>query len=157
MRDGEYVSRGEANIRDAATGWVAHERGLRTSRMGRSSVTITCPCCGTHCKAYVWSLAGSGKRCPNEACQALHGSYGTLPNKMLPGGAPAPDRNKTGVKALDRVAADPRVAEVRREGGDGYWVDLVPGQNLDGCSSFRGESAREVAQLLKLVRAGDPY
>jgi hypothetical protein len=54
----------------------------RTSRMGRSSVTIVCPCCGTECEAYVWSLAGSGKRCPNPACRALHCSLGTYPNKI---------------------------------------------------------------------------
>ena len=31
--------------------------------MGRSSVDIKCPFCGDVTKAYLWSLAGSGKKC----------------------------------------------------------------------------------------------
>lgn len=43
------------------------------STMGRSIVWITCPFCGTEVTAYLWSLAGSGKRCP---CGAKHNGYG---------------------------------------------------------------------------------
>lgn len=46
----------------------------RSSRMGRSTITIRCPFCATQFEAFVWSLAGGGKRCPT--CRAFHGSYG---------------------------------------------------------------------------------
>lgn len=32
-------------------------------RYGRSSINIKCPWCGSKVEAFVWSLAGSGKRC----------------------------------------------------------------------------------------------
>lgn len=31
--------------------------------MGRSRVTVVCPWCDAHVVAYLWSLAGGGKRC----------------------------------------------------------------------------------------------
>lgn len=46
------------------------------SVMGRSSCIIECGFCGTETRAYVWSLAGGGKKCSNPACGALHCSYG---------------------------------------------------------------------------------
>lgn len=46
----------------------------RHSAMGRTRILIECPFCGAEVWAFVWSLAGSGKRCP---CGALHGSLGT--------------------------------------------------------------------------------
>lgn len=48
----------------AATGQVAEN--------GRTRLTITCPWCGTETVAHVWSLAGSGKRCPAAGCDAVH-------------------------------------------------------------------------------------
>ena len=33
------------------------------SEFGRSSIVIECPFCGAWVTAYLWSLAGSGKRC----------------------------------------------------------------------------------------------
>ena len=44
--------------------------GLRElyREMGRVRVEITCPFCGEPVLAFLWSLAGSGKRCP---CGAL--------------------------------------------------------------------------------------
>lgn len=45
-----------------------------------ASILITCPFCQTDVRAYVWSLAGSGKKCPG--CGAIHTSFGfTLPIK----------------------------------------------------------------------------
>ena len=42
---------------------------------------IKCPFCGTVSRAYWWSIAGSGKKCP---CGALHGSGGmTIPPKWF--------------------------------------------------------------------------
>lgn len=46
------------------------------SAFGRSTVDIQCPFCGQVVQAYVWSLAGSGKRCTNPACRALFGGRG---------------------------------------------------------------------------------
>jgi hypothetical protein len=37
-------------------------------RSGRTTVTTVCPFCGSQVQAYLWSLAGTGKRC---ACGAL--------------------------------------------------------------------------------------
>ena len=44
--------------------------GLRelSREVGRIRVAITCPFCGDEVIAYVWSLAGSGKKCD---CGAL--------------------------------------------------------------------------------------
>jgi hypothetical protein len=50
-----------------------HERSAAHSAVGRSYCYVACPFCGESVKAYIWSLAGSGKRCP---CGAVHGSYG---------------------------------------------------------------------------------
>ena len=50
---------------------------------GRSTVFITCPFCGWKTEAYIWSLAGSGKRCPNEDCRA-HLLYGVAIRDMVP-------------------------------------------------------------------------
>lgn len=53
------------------------------SEMGRSTVFVTCPFCGRRTEAYVWSLAGSGKRCPNPECRA-HLCYGVAIRDMVP-------------------------------------------------------------------------
>lgn len=45
-------------------------------RPGRICVEITCPFCGEVFEGFVWSLAGSGKRCPG--CRALHSLYGAM-------------------------------------------------------------------------------
>ena len=50
-----------------------HTRTDGRSSVGRSVVYITCPFCGEECTAYMWSLAGSGKRC---TCGAKHTAYG---------------------------------------------------------------------------------
>lgn len=47
----------------------------RHSRFGRSSLVIKCGWCGYEVEAYLWSLAGSGKRCPE--CKAIHNSLGS--------------------------------------------------------------------------------
>ena len=54
-----------------------HRRWGFDSRFGRSTVRIDCPFCGETTKAYLWSLAGSGKKCQ---CGAKHTHYDvTLP------------------------------------------------------------------------------
>ncbi len=47
----------------------------RYEEMGRTRIVLACPFCGLHVTAYVWSLAGGGKRCE---CGAMCGSDGTF-------------------------------------------------------------------------------
>lgn len=49
-------------------------RGLLTLAEGKSSVKGRCPFCNWPVTALVWSLAGSGKRCPE--CKALLSWHG---------------------------------------------------------------------------------
>ena len=37
---------------------------------GRSTIEIKCPFCATWVEAFLWSLAGCGKKCPS--CGAIH-------------------------------------------------------------------------------------
>ena len=41
---------------------------------GRSYIYIECPFCGAKVKAYIWSLAGCGKKCTG--CDAQFASFG---------------------------------------------------------------------------------
>ena len=50
-----------------------HHRFSGRSTHGRSTCTIECPFCGRRVMAYIWSLAGSGKKCE---CGALHSNMG---------------------------------------------------------------------------------
>ncbi len=42
---------------------------------GRSYIYIKCPFCGTKVRAYVWSLAGGGKKCTG--CNTQFANFGT--------------------------------------------------------------------------------
>lgn len=46
----------------------------KDSEHGRSTIDIECPFCGEVFIAYLWSLSGSGKKCPK--CKAFHYSSG---------------------------------------------------------------------------------
>lgn len=52
------------------------------SEFGTSSIDIECPFCQTNTTAYMWSLAGSGKKCPG--CGAIHHWRGSITKKKLP-------------------------------------------------------------------------
>lgn len=56
------------------------------SKFGKSTVEIDCPFCSGTTTAFVWSLAGGGKKC---SCGALHGGWGFTyapkPKLKLPG------------------------------------------------------------------------
>ena len=54
-----------------------------THEHGRSRVIVKCPFCGHANIAYVWSLAGSGKRCVNDSCRA-HLCWGVAVRDMVP-------------------------------------------------------------------------
>jgi len=51
----------------------AHDRFHKSSEFGRNTCEIKCPFCGATVNAYVWSLAGGGKRCP---CGVIHFNSG---------------------------------------------------------------------------------
>lgn len=65
--------------------------------------------------------------------------------------------NRSGVKSLDRVARDPRVVEVWSEDEDGYWAQLAPGYNWEGCSCLHEWSARALIAALGAVEEGPTY
>ena len=50
-------------------------------RMGRTAVSIRCPFCGYVTTGFIWSLSGSGKKCPGPGCGALHWMEKTVPLK----------------------------------------------------------------------------
>jgi hypothetical protein len=51
------------------------------SEIGKSYIMIECPFCSKVVKAYVWSLAGGGKKCE---CGAIHVRWGvTFPTKNI--------------------------------------------------------------------------
>lgn len=68
------VGKGPLNRSPNATrAWTT--TGRVVSEMGRRRIEISCPFCFATFWAFVWSLAGGGKRCPN--CRAMFGSTGT--------------------------------------------------------------------------------
>lgn len=46
----------------------------RITEMGKTRIQIQCPFCHEDFWAYIWSLAGGGKKCPK--CGAIHSNYG---------------------------------------------------------------------------------
>jgi hypothetical protein len=61
------------DIQNTKTESAVHQRTGVYSAFGRSHCYITCPFCQAETKAFVWSLAGGGKRC---SCGALHTNLG---------------------------------------------------------------------------------
>lgn len=49
------------------------------SEHGRSRLEIECPHCNSEFEAYIWSLSGSGKKCPK--CKTLHYRNGAHPER----------------------------------------------------------------------------
>ena len=43
-------------------------RRLASSEHGKSTMVVKCPFCGKEIEVYIWSFAGSGKRC---SCGAI--------------------------------------------------------------------------------------
>lgn len=61
------------NVLDNAT-YKENIHSARYAVFGKSYIYITCGWCGAETKAYVWSLAGGGKKC--DECPAVHNSIG---------------------------------------------------------------------------------
>jgi hypothetical protein len=51
------------------------------SEVGRTRWIFDCPFCGVEVVGFLWSLAGSGKRC---ACGAMHYMAGSMPPAVKP-------------------------------------------------------------------------
>jgi hypothetical protein len=66
-------------------------------------------------------------------------------------------KNKTGLRGFDRLETDPRVVEIWSEGPDGYWIELAPGYNIEGCSCAHGWTVKATLAQLSLVERGEPY
>lgn len=49
--------------------------GVKSSRHGKSTMMVKCPFCERKIEVYIWSFAGSGRRC---SCGALLGMYGCV-------------------------------------------------------------------------------
>lgn len=49
--------------------------GVKSSRHGKSTMMVKCPFCESKIEVYIWSFAGSGRRC---SCGALLGMYGCV-------------------------------------------------------------------------------
>lgn len=49
------------------------------SEMGKTRIEVKCPFCSAHMIAYLWSLAGSGKKC---SCGAKLHSDGSVSKDM---------------------------------------------------------------------------
>lgn len=60
-----YFMADGTEVRKWAASW-----GYRAD-FGRTSIRFECPFCGDHLTGYIWSLAGSGKKC---TCGVLHGT-----------------------------------------------------------------------------------
>lgn len=86
----------------------------RRECFGKSSVEIKCPWCGVWVTGYIWSMAGSGKKCPG--CGAIH--------TWLYGSA-EPKRPLT-PRALDRGDGSAKPGEPTPEGYTGKVADTHP-------------------------------
>lgn len=51
-----------------------HEQFNYRAEFGTANVQVRCPFCSTVVKAYIWSMAGGGKKCPG--CGAIHTGHG---------------------------------------------------------------------------------
>lgn len=80
-------------------------------------------------------------------------------------------KNQTGLKALDKLAEDPRVVRIWDEGADGLWLQLADGFNHEGRSCLHAnpfvdevtpsQRTRVMVAMLKrdmeLVEPGETY
>lgn len=55
--------------------WREHVKIDGRHEHGRTTCRIVCPFCKAETEAFVWSLAGGGKRCSNRQCGAVHASF----------------------------------------------------------------------------------
>ena len=58
---------------------MQHNKWFGLSKHGKSTALIECPYCKTEVTAYIWSLHGTGKKCPE--CGAIHNGFGLTRSK----------------------------------------------------------------------------
>jgi hypothetical protein len=95
----------EAQQYDPKKGQSFEQRNYRP-RMGRSSVDVTCPFCKAVTTAYVWSLAGGGKKCE---CGAIFTHYMAYPPMEKP------------AEVLKAAKAQPTPSGPRQPADIGWW------------------------------------
>jgi hypothetical protein len=61
----------DGNAKKVIPKYRNHKKYRGVSEFGKSTCIIECPYCGVETEAYVWSLAGCGKKC---SCGAMHSS-----------------------------------------------------------------------------------
>ena len=66
-------------------------------------------------------------------------------------------KNKTRFASLDKICADPRVAEIWFEPEDGLWLSLSGGWNWFGCSCCHEWTCRELIHAFGSITEGAPY
>jgi hypothetical protein len=68
-------------------------------------------------------------------------------------------KNRTKYRSLDRLANDPRCEKIwsEEDKGDGIWLMLADGLNLDGCCVVHEYSARDLQASFKRVKVGPTY
>ena len=64
----------------------------------------------------------------------------------------ANDKNKTGKKSLDKLAADPRIVEVWDEGEDGMWAELANGWIWDEVHTLHEHTVKDLLNAYKQIR-----
>jgi len=70
---------------------------------------------------------------------------------------PRHEKNRTGYRSLDAIAADPRVESIWDEGSDGIWIQLVDGYNCWGASVVHEWKVRDlIKEFHRGVEKGDP-
>lgn len=74
----EFISRANSYFHDGVL-W-----GGRTGNQhGRSTASVTCPCCDNKMEVYIWSFCGGGKRCAS--CKVLLVPQGVIvPKNEVP-------------------------------------------------------------------------
>jgi len=67
------------------------------------------------------------------------------------------NKNFSGIRALDKIAKDPRVKKIWNEYEDGLWIELMDGYNKDGCSCVHAWSVAALLESFEQVEEGEPY
>ena len=65
--------------------------------------------------------------------------------------------NTTGKKCFDELSVNPLILKIWDEGSDGFWADIKPGYNFEGCSSIHAMTVKDLYDDASRIESGDPY